>query len=255
MPNRWFAGVVGFFLPPLAFLYLSRGRWAAFYLLVVVLVTLLDNALLARDYPAGVGVLVALVGAVHAFLVAGNAPAWAPRRWYNRWWGALAIPLVLVAVILVVRGFFFDYFSIPSASMSPTLEPGDHVLISKFNADPPQRGEVFVLIPPPRPDTLFIDRVIGLPGDRLRFSGKQWVINGEPVLTEKQGDERYLETLGGHRYSVLYLADWSPGREVDVTVPEGHYFVVGDNRDNANDSRYWGMVPAENMIGRMISHW
>ncbi|ASK35369.1 signal peptidase I [Alcanivorax sp. N3-2A] len=255
MPNRWFAGVVGFFLPPLAFLYLSRGRWALFYLLVVVLVTLLDNALLARGYPAGVGLLLALAGAVHAFRVAGKAPAWAPRRWFNRWWGALAIPLVLVGVLLLVRGFVVDYFSIPSASMSPTLEPGDHVLISKLGADQPQRGEVFVLIPPRQPDTLFIERVIGLPGDRLRFSDKQWVINGTPVATDKQGGQRYRETLGGHSYTVLYLADWSPGREVDVTVPQGHYFMVGDNRDNANDSRYWGMVPARNMVGRMVGHW
>lgn len=255
MPNRWFAGVVGFFLPPLAFLYLSRWRWAAFYLLAVVLVTVLDHALLAHDYPAGLGIIVAVIGAVHALLVAARARPWVPRRWFNTWWGTLGIPLMLFGSLLVVRGFFFDYFSIPSASMSPTLEPGDHVLVSKLGGAAPRRGEVYVLNPPPQPDTLFIERVIGLPGDRLRFSGKQWRINGKPVITEKQDAQRYTETLGGHRYSVVYLADWSPGRHVDVTVPKGHYFVVGDNRDNANDSRYWGMVPAKNMVGRMVGHW
>ncbi|WP_431023623.1 signal peptidase I [Halomonas sp. H5] len=183
----------------------------------------------------------------------------------------------VLLVVLVVRSFLVEPFQIPSGSMRPTLEVGDFILVNKYayglrlpvthtrvvELGEPQRGDVMVFRFPSEPTVNFIKRVVGLPGDRVRYEGKQLYINGEavPKALLEEGPaaaprELLLEERLGERGHLIYNNPQDPGPQVrEVVVPEGHYFTVGDNRDHSNDSRYWGFVPEENIVGRAFAVW
>ncbi|MGO2242544.1 MAG: signal peptidase I [Halomonas sp.] len=183
----------------------------------------------------------------------------------------------VLLIVLVVRSFIVEPFQIPSGSMRPTLEVGDFILVNKFayglrlpvvntrfiDVDDPERGDVMVFRFPDEPSVNFIKRVVGLPGDRIRYEGKQLYINDEPIAKElaEEGPEAspeqllLAETLGGADHFV-YNNPRDPGPQMrEVEVPAGHYFMMGDNRDHSNDSRYWGFVPEENIVGRAFAVW
>ncbi|MCV0397670.1 MAG: signal peptidase I [Rhizobiaceae bacterium] len=187
---------------------------------------------------------------------------------------------------LVIRTLFFQPFSIPSGSMRPTLLEGDYLFVTKWAygysrhslpfSPPlfdgriwdgvPERGDVVVFKFPPNPSLDYIKRVIGLPGDRVQMRDGELWLNGERVprektgtiedadITEMQGPvDVYRETLpNGVSYDTLDLSPNSIGDETrEFVVPEGHYFMMGDNRDNSTDSRFnVGFVPHENLVGR-----
>jgi signal peptidase I len=122
----------------------------------------------------------------------------------------------------------------------------------------PERGDVVVFYPPHMNDTYYIKRVIGLPGDRISYRNKQLFINGEAVAQDWQdGDRRFhvgREALGedGHQ---LQIDMARPTRDFSVTVKPGHYFMMGDNRDNSSDSRVWGQVPERDIVGKAVAIW
>jgi len=194
----------------------------------------------------------------------------------------------VLAIVLVLRSFLVEPFQIPSGSMKPTLEVGDFILVNKFaygirlpvldtkviEVGEPQRGDVMVFRYPSDPNINYIKRVVGLPGDRIRYSSdKRLFVNGLPIDEQYQGKAPgslgsavlYKEQLGG----VEHLIRKETRRLTEPTrewlVPEGHYFMMGDNRDNSNDSRYWndpriaeemqGMVPDENIVGKAFAVW
>lgn len=195
----------------------------------------------------------------------------------------------VLALVLVLRSFLVEPFQIPSGSMKPTLEVGDFILVNKFayglrlpvldtkvvDIGEPQRGDVMVFRFPSDPNVNYIKRVVGLPGDHVRYSSdKRLFINGQPVAEQLIGDEPgslgsarlYTERLGEAEHLVrkeMRRYRIEPDRE--WTVPAGHYFMVGDNRDNSNDSRYWddpsiapelhGMVPDRNIVGKAFAVW
>lgn len=210
---------------------------------------------------------------------------WAPRR-RARLGDDAPLPVVvdyarsffpLILLVLVLRSFVGEPFRIPSGSMLPTLEVGDFIFVNKaayglrlpvvnyriFATGTPERGDVAVFRYPPDPSVDFIKRVIGLPGDLVQYRNKRLYINGEEVPQDSLGAyaeypvqlvERRLEILGGEGHEMLVM----PGRnspDLEFRVPEGQYFVMGDNRDNSNDSREWGMVPEENLVGRAVMVW
>lgn len=183
----------------------------------------------------------------------------------------------VLLVVLVVRSFVVEPFQIPSGSMRPTLEIGDFILVNKFayglrlpvthtpimEGNDPTRGDVMVFRFPNEPSVNFIKRVVGLPGDRIRYEGKQLYVNDQAVtktLTDPSPIGapdlvRLEEQLDGERYSI-YNNPGNPGARLrDVVVPEGHYFTMGDNRDHSNDSRYWGFVPEANIVGEAFAVW
>ena len=195
----------------------------------------------------------------------------------------------VLAIVLVLRSFLVEPFQIPSGSMKPTLEVGDFILVNKFaygirlpvldtkiiEVDDPQRGDVMVFRYPSDPNINYIKRVVGLAGDQIRYSSdKRLFVNGQPVAQQLLGEEPgslgsvalYEERLGAAEHMIRkemnrYRAE--PGRE--WVVPQGHYFMMGDNRDNSNDSRYWndpaipkpllGMVPDQNIVGKAFAVW
>jgi signal peptidase I len=184
-------------------------------------------------------------------------------------------------VVLMLRSFVIEPFQIPSGSMIPTLEVGDFILVNKYHYglrlpvvgtkimenNSPQRGEVMVFIPPHDP-RYFIKRVVGLPGDRIDYENKILRINGEQLEVDIV-DEVMIETAAGMRSGILFNEQLGPvnhnaqivsndnrgSSRTSWIVPPGHYFMMGDNRDNSADSRVWGPVPEENIVGKAIAVW
>ncbi|MDY6814734.1 MAG: signal peptidase I [Pseudomonadota bacterium] len=180
----------------------------------------------------------------------------------------------VLAVVLVLRSFLIEPFQIPSGSMLPTLEVGDFILVNKYaygirlpvagtkvlEVGDPERGDVMVFKYPEDGETNYIKRVIGLPGDRIRYQDKQLFINGELVearfVARLPPMELRREDLGEVEHDIfLTLGRSGNSGEGEWVVPEGHYFVMGDNRDNSNDSRYWGTVPDELIVGKAFAIW
>lgn len=187
----------------------------------------------------------------------------------------------VILIVFVLRSFVVEPFRIPSGSMLPTLHIGDFILVNKFiygirlpivdlkvvDISEPERGDVMVFRFPHDESINYIKRVVGLPGDQIVYQNKSLLINGEPVAQTPAGDaamaafgnridtlEHYTEVLGEARHSVLKDSA-KRSTNMRFSVPEGHYFVMGDNRDYSNDSRYWGFVPEQNIIGEAFFIW
>lgn len=184
-------------------------------------------------------------------------------------------------IVLLLRSFLVEPFRIPSASMMPTLEIGDFILVNKYHygirlpvlntkvmsLQEPDYGDIVVFRYPKDTSTPYIKRVVGLPGDRVTYLGKQLFINDKMVPAEETG--RYESNGAGRGMNGIKLLSENllgvehhilhdparPGMRIDRVVPAGHYFVMGDNRDHSSDSRFWGFVPDENLIGRAFMIW
>ena len=149
---------------------------------------------------------------------------------------AVAIAVVISTLLIV---FVIQAFYIPSESMEPTLKVGDRILVNKFiyNFRKPKRQEIIVFNYPLDPQRKFVKRVIATPGDQVKIEEGKVFVNGQRLEEEYVREDSYT--------------DFS-----EVTVPADNYFVLGDNRNNSKDSRYWGFVPAENIVGHpMIIFW
>ena len=197
---------------------------------------------------------------------------------------------VLLAV-LVLRAFILEPFRIPSGSMMPTLLVGDFIVVNKYSyglrfpvwhtriteGDKPKRGDVVVFRYPQDESQDYIKRVIGLPGDHVSYYNRRLSINDVPLDIESDhvyqglGDLNKMQNAGGcdragaksqvyvegdeSKYTVMVNPDRGLGVDGELFVPEGHYFVMGDNRDHSNDSRIWGYVPEENLVGKAVMIW
>ena len=182
----------------------------------------------------------------------------------------------VLLIVFVLRSFLVEPFQIPSSSMVPTLQVGDYILVNKYtygirlpvlrtkvlSLNEPQRGDVMVFFPPHMNDTYFIKRVVGLPGDTVSYRNKRLFVNGKALDEEKlavmpEGASRYqvgLESLGPANH-LFQVDETRPARDFSVQVKPGHYFMMGDNRDNSSDSRIWGQVPEEDIVGKAFAIW
>jgi signal peptidase I len=196
---------------------------------------------------------------------------------------------VAILIALFLRAFVMEAFKIPSGSMIPTLQVGDHIFVNKFlygvripftniklgmNYRKPRRGEVIVFMYPVEPDKDFIKRIVAVEGDEVELRENVVYVNGKPVPREPiSGECRYedyeekrdhweereceafSETVKGNRYSVIQEKDAPLQKFAPHKVPPRSVFVMGDNRDNSNDSRFWGTVPEELIRGKAMVIW
>lgn len=184
----------------------------------------------------------------------------------------------VLLLVLVVRSFLFEPFRIPSSSMMPTLLTGDFIFVNKYTyglrlpvlntkvveLGEPRRGDVIVFRLPSAPSTNYIKRLVGLPGDTIRYANDHLYVNDQPVAAEilgiyggeqQAGSVLVREQLGEVRHQVLLIPGASGRGDGVFTVPEGHYFMMGDNRDNSQDSRFIGPIPEANVVGRAVRIW
>lgn len=197
----------------------------------------------------------------------------------------------VLAVVLILRSFIAEPYKIPSSSMMPNLLIGDFILVNKFAygirlpitntkvipTGEPKRGDVAVFQFPGHPEQPgdpqrgenFIKRVIGLPGDHVSFHGDTLSINGQPLEYQAKGEyvgkgpgaemtgtTLLLENLPGRPHTVLeYLGRANPAGQGEWDVPQGQYLVMGDNRDNSDDGRFWGLLPEHNLRGKAFLIW
>jgi signal peptidase I len=205
------------------------------------------------------------------------------KSFYKEW----IEPFLIAAVVaLFIRQFVVEAFKIPSGSMIPTLDIGDHLLVNKFVYGPripftdiriftwkePKRGEIVVFKYPENESKNFIKRIVGLPGDKIEIKKGILFINDQPVPVIAQGVPKekeqadsppyyekpklFEEQLGIVKHEIQYLRDQSNYDFGPKLVPAESVFVMGDNRDNSQDSRFWGFVKFEKILGRaLIIYW
>lgn len=215
-----------------------------------------------------------------------QVPAHSPKEPVLVEYARSFFPVILI--VLLLRSFVVEPFRIPSGSMMPTLLVGDFILVNKFSyglrwpvlnskfleLGEPERGDVVVFRFPQDESVDYIKRVIAVPGDQVYYRDKTIYVNGEPLETIPLGN--YIDENGRPTGLIEMVEQVGDGREHEilvnprtgdfprscgvlargpVTVPEGMYFVMGDNRDNSNDGRCWGFVPEENLVGKAFAIW
>lgn len=188
----------------------------------------------------------------------------------------------VLLLVLVIRSFIAEPFRIPSGSMIPTLLVGDFLVVSKYSygirlpvinkkiiaVGEPERGDVVVFRYPEDPTIDYIKRIVGLPGDVVQYIDNSLYINGENIKQSFLKESVYKDVGGNINNAIVMQEDLfgfkhemqeHKGRRgignVSVKVPEGHYFALGDNRDRSKDSRFWGMIPDENLVGKAQFIW
>jgi len=235
---------------------------------------------LATAITGGVWLIDALFFAKKRKLVEGKEPLLLE---YSKFF----FPVILA--VLLLRSFLVEPFRIPSGSMMPTLLVGDFILVNKYayglrlpvlnnkfiDIGEPQRGDAFVFRYPPKPEIDYIKRVVGVPGDVIDYRKKVLYVNGQPMQKttlgryngvgsgiRETGSLEHIEDLTGVKHATLtnprapnFAHGCSFLARGPIRVPEGHYFAMGDNRDNSSDSRCWGLVSEEHLVGKAFAIW
>jgi signal peptidase I len=187
----------------------------------------------------------------------------------------------MLLLVWVIRSFLIQPYRVPTGSLEPTILPGDFIVVNQFayglkfpvlnikffNIGEPKRGDVVLFRSPPDLSVLYTKRVIGLPGDHVVYQNKVLTINGHQVLQTPLGMDLDLEGgfatpvqvrveyLDNIEHKIFIKSGYNEWEKVDVTVPAKSYFMMGDNRDSSADSRSWGFMPEENLIGKVFGVW
>jgi signal peptidase I len=208
---------------------------------------------------------------VHAHRIASDAAPALRRSWYSRWYALASFVLVPALVIVIVRSFLWEPYRIPGTSMYPTIPEGSFVVADKrgfghygtygfelFRSKSTaqiSRGDLIVFRLAEEPSMVYMKRVVAVPGDHIQYHERQMTLNGQRAALTFEGRDgpyrRAKETIEGRVTTVAFIPD-RPSKDYDEKVPDNQFVVFGDNRDNARDSRYIGMVDRGAIIGRVV---
>ena len=188
----------------------------------------------------------------------------------------------VLLIVWIVRSFIIQPYRVPTGSLEPTVMPGDFIAVEQFAyglrfpvvnkkilpIGEPKRGQIVLFRWPKNQAIIFVKRVIGLPGDHIVYQNKQLYINGKKQKQKflyttndisSWGYQRFVyvkeEDLNGVKHKIYVQPTGGETENYDLVVSQGHYFMMGDNRDNSDDSRQWGFVPEKNLIGRAFGIW
>jgi signal peptidase I len=186
----------------------------------------------------------------------------------------------VLLIVLILRSFVVQNYKVPTGSLEPTVMPGDLIAVNQYNygiklplwgttvvpVGLPKVAQIALFRWPVNPAVTFVKRVIGVPGDKISYINKVLYINGEKqpqtyigTAVDKERDavpvKEYAETLGGYTHHIWVRSNRTPTDFKNLVVPKGHYFMMGDNRDNSDDSRDWGFVPEDAFLGRGMVVW
>lgn len=188
----------------------------------------------------------------------------------------------VLLLVFCIRSFLFQPYRVPTGSLEPTVMPGDFILVNQFDyglrfpvwdkklfsVDEPKRGQIALLSYPVDHTFTFVKRVVGLPGDHISYINKVLYINGKKQPQQYIGTvtrlndfgqlttyQKYQEDLNGVKHDIFVRPDMPAENFYNLVVPKNEYFVMGDNRDESDDSRYWGFVPEKNLVGRAMIIW
>ena len=274
--NKWIAAIIGFLLPPLGMLYVSKVKLALIYLFVGFTISLTELYFQIRgdinwlEY-FSFNYIVMFVSAYHGYKTANTTGGVYARPWYSKWYGLASIVVIFFATIFLFRSFVYEPYRVPAKSMFPTAKPGAYLIVKKwgygnygtyginlFRTNPSniiKRGELVVFEYPRKPDVSYFKRIIGFPTEKVEYKDKVLIINNIIIpheFVEKSGGlDIFEENLFEIKYDIALISERKPLNNTYV-VPDKHYFVLGDNRDKSNDSRYWGSLPEENIIGKVV---
>lgn len=275
--RRWWAALLLFVVAACGYLYVGRPRRyfasLVYFALFIGLVFAGPGEWLSQPFVFMafllVGLGIALFMIVDLIRLSVAQPNYT-LRWYNRWWIYLgcffagAVFSIGPELMGGSKAQAVRTFSIPSVSGAPAVQPGDYIVVNNeaYESAAPVRGDVAVFTLPKDPNTVWIKRIIGLPGDTVQMKNGQLFINGTATRVEPAGrfewddkppSAQYTEHLPEGRSFLILDEGPSPGdNTTEMTVPAGHYFLMGDHRDNSADSRFpqIGMVPREHLLGR-----
>lgn len=267
-PKAWVAILLGVFLQAFTFLYINRPKLFWMYFLLSCLISLLD-----WRYQTSFIVIFSLLCPIHAYFVVKKYDHSCKRAWYSRWWGIPTVYGTFFMMVFLLRSFLYEPFVFPAGSMEPTIKSGNNILVQKIgygtygtygftlvneeisSTDLMQRGKLYAFYPPER-DFPVVKRLIALPGDTLSIRGNEITVNGSVLTTEKIYDtdreKIFKQQLNGVTY-FIQRDSMRPSTDVDEKVlPEKSYFFMGDNRDNSADSRHWGYITSDSIIGEVV---
>lgn len=257
----WLAGILTFLTIGLGHLYAGEPRRGLIIYLVQGILLGIFIPLLLVGHPLVITLLAIIFGLsyfiyclIDAVKIARKNKIDFQLKKYNKWYVYVACWVVAALIIQPVietsiKKYIIQAYEIPSGAMTPTLLPGDHILVEKYiyKNHAPQRGDLIIFPFPEDPSTIFVKRLIGLEGDKIEIKEKQLYINGE----------KYTENYIVHIDPIIMPPENGPRDNFGpVVVPDGNYFVMGDNRDNSHDSRYFKFVEKKTVEGKVKSiYW
>jgi len=275
--NPWLAGLLTLLSIPVGYMYV--GRWTRIPIVFALFVAVYGGLAWTKAMNVLPGFVAAMVlmtivnlaAIIDAILLARRQSDFTLRR-YNRWYYYVLIFVITVVGIqffIPNRGAIFGYepYRMPANSMMPTLLEGDFFVVDTwhYSHQSVARGDIIVFDFPKNPKVKFAKRVIGLPGDHISYKQRQLTINGKPVeqisVGEFDSNGETLETLQQKTEQIddstynIVVDEIRPDNSGEFIVPQGQYFVMGDNRDNSNDSRYWGYLPQKYICGKILYIW